>query len=327
MTDSPLTPAPTTGGFLSDLKQAWSQLPYKGLFFGLFGLWIALFHFLGNSTLGYIDNSSLFVWLNWMYEQKEDDRHGRIIPLIVLALFWWKRHVLLSVPKRHWWPAFGIFGLGVALHVIGYVLQQTQFSVVGFFVGLYGLTGLVWGPQWLRNSFFPFFLFTFCLPLANVGVFLTLPLRILATEITSFVCQGILGIDVIQDGTRVYDPQGAYRYEVAAACSGIRSLTATFAMALIYAFTVFRSGWKRLVMIAAAFPLAVAANVVRLTAIITAAEAFGQEAGNFVHSNSILSLLPYIPAIIGILVLGKFLKRRKKEPTLDPVVGLGVETK
>ncbi|HTG45619.1 MAG TPA: exosortase/archaeosortase family protein [Verrucomicrobiae bacterium] len=327
MTDNLTTPVAPSPGIVMEFKEAWAQLPYKGLFLTLFGLWLVIFHFLGNSTLGYVNSPSLFVWLNWMYERAEDDRHGRLIPFVVLALFWWKRRQLLAVPKRHWWPAFGLFGLGIGLHILGYILQQTQISVVGFFLGLYGLTGLVWGPQWLIHSFFPFCLFVFCLPLANVGVAVTLPLRILASEITAVVCRDILGINVIQDGTRIFDSRGSYQYDVAAACSGIRSLTATLALSMIYAFTSLHSGWKRVVMILSAFPFAIAANVIRLSAIVTAAETFGKEAGNFVHSNSVLSLLPYIPAIIGIFVLGHFLKREKKTLPLAQPLGLGAESK
>jgi exosortase/archaeosortase family protein len=88
----------------------------------------------------------------------------------------------------------------------------------------------------------------------------------------------------------------------------MRSLTATVAIALIYAFVAFKSPWRRAIMIASAVPFAVAANVVRLTTIIIASETFGQEAGNYVHNSSWLSLLPYIPAIAGVLFLGHLLR-------------------
>ncbi len=42
-----------------------------------------------------------------------------------------------------------------------------------------------------------------------------------------------------------------------------------------------------------------------------AAEAFGQKAGNWVHDNSLLSLLPYVPAFLGLGALGSWLKKKK----------------
>ena len=298
--------------FQAELAECWRQLPHKGLFFGLAALWIAFFHFLGNSTLGYVNTPSLFGWLDWIYDNTPDDAHGRYIPFLVIALAWWKRKELLALPARHWWPAIGLLVLALILHIFGFLIQQSQVSVVAFFLGLYALIGMVWGPHWMKGTFFPFLLFAFCVPVNNVIGGITFKLRLIATAITSVICKTILGINVVQDGTRIFDGMGRYQYEVAAACSGIRSLTATLALAVIYAFIAFRSPWRRLVMIASAFPFAVLANVFRLSTIIISAEAFGQKAGDTVHENSFLSLLPYVPAIAGILLLGKWLSEDKK---------------
>jgi len=292
----------------SDVAAAWRALPDKGLFLGLLAAWLALFHFLGNSTLGYTKTNSLFGWLGYAYWATPDDAHGFIIPVVVLALFWWKRDQLMALPKRHWWPALALLIFALLLHVGGFMIQQVRVSIVAFFLGLYALMGWVWGPGWLRASFFPFFLFAFCIPMSAVGDKITVPLRLFATTITSGVCHAVLGIDVIQHGTQIFDANGSYRYEVAAACSGIRSLTAIFALTTIYAFTSFKSPWRIILIVVSAFPLAVAANVLRLTSIIVASEVFSPEAGKFVHENEWISLLPYVPAIIGMLFIGHWLR-------------------
>ena len=131
-------------GFLEDLAAFWRSLPDKPLFFSLVAVWIAFFQFLGNSTFGYTDTASLFAWLNYAYDNSSDDAHGRLVPLVVLALLWFKRQELVAVPKSPWWPALGLVIAGLLLHVTGYVVQQTRLSVIAFFLGLYGLTGLVW---------------------------------------------------------------------------------------------------------------------------------------------------------------------------------------
>src|SRR6185503_2928849 len=188
----------------------------------------------------------------------DDDQHGPWILVVVLALLWWKRKELAQAPKRNWWPALAIVLAGALLHALGYMVQQTRISLIGFFVGMYGRVGVVWGPQMLRATFFPMFLFGFCMPLSGtLGNSMTLPLRIMAAKITQVVCDWIFGIHVIQNGTAIYDANGAYNYDVAAACSGIRSLTATLALALIYAFVMFKSTWRRLAMVAATVPLAI----------------------------------------------------------------------
>jgi exosortase len=140
---------------------------------------------------------------------------------------------------------------------------------------------------------------------------LTFPLRMIATNATSTLAGTVFGINVIHKGTLIYDPSGAFQYEVAAACGGLRSLTAVLALCTIYGFTTFQGTAKRLILVLAAFPLAVIGNVTRLLMVIMVSEAFGKKVGMQVHDNTWFSLMPYIPPIIGIMLLGHFLRERK----------------
>jgi len=120
----------------------------------------------------------------------------------------------------------------------------------------------------------------------------------------------------IARATSFFNSAHTFRYEVAAACSGLRSLIAILALATIYGFMTFETGWKRFLVVLSAFPLAVIGNVLRLLCIIIAAEVSGQAAGNYVHESAIFSLLPYVPAVIGMMLLGRWLKGRPIEPVL-----------
>jgi exosortase len=300
---------------MGELSRFWQGMPDKPLFLVLLGAWLIFFHLLGNSTFGYVDTHSLYGWMNYAYGSSKDDELGYIIPLIVLGLCYWKRDELLAAPKRNWWPAMALVASALAVHLLGYAIQQTRISIVGFYFGVYALTGLAWGPAWLRASFFPVFLFAFAVPLGTMADFVTVPLRHLVSDITGWICGTLLGVDIIQEGVQFFDSKRRYAYEIAAACSGIRSLTVTLAFFAIYGFVAFRVRWKTAVIILSAFPLAVAGNIFRLALIILAAEVAesaqpgaGQAAGNFVHDNGILSLLPYVPAFVGVLILGRVIK-------------------
>jgi exosortase len=299
--DNPGCERPTFG---DELRAFWSAMPDKGAFGILCVLWLALFHFYGNSTLGYVNTPSLFGWMDYSYSNRTDDEHGYYLPLLVLYLLWWKKDELQSLPKRVWWPGVVLVLLALLIHLVGFQVQQTRLSIVAFYFGLYALGGVIWGGRWLIATFFPFFLFGFGVPLGNKGDALTQPLRQMATDITAVIAQGPLGIQVIQNGTTIFDPSGRFSYEIAAACSGLRSLTAITLVAIVFAFLRFTSWWRRAVMIGAAVPLAIGSNVFRLTSIIISAEAFGQQAGNFVHDNALFSLLPYLPAFVGLFLLG-----------------------
>jgi len=295
-----------------EIRACWRLLPNKGLFFGLAAVWFLLFQFLGNSSFGYIPSPSLFNWMYVAYTRESvvaDDGHGVFIPFLVLGLMWLKRGELLSQPTRTWWPALVLVAAGLVAHLAGFVVQQQRLSIIGLFTGLYGLMGVVWGPRWLRASLFPYFLLVFMVPLGSLTEPVTFPLRIVVSWIVEHLFSGVFGIGVIRQGTELLNSLGTYQYEVAAACSGMRSLISIFLISVSYAFLVFQSPWKRLVMIAASLPLAVIGNVVRLGSIVAAGELSGQSAGNYVHENPFFSVLPYIPAFLGMMYIGHWLER------------------
>lgn len=297
-------------GFQQEWKRCWQAVPDKALFFGLLVPWILLFQFLGSSTFGYVDTGSLFGWMYNVYTMSPDDGHCLFIPLVVAGLFWWKREQLLAVPKANWWPGISLVIMGLMFHLVGYMVQQARISIVGFFIGLYGLTGMVWGIRWLRASFFPFFLFAFCIPLGSVATAITFPLRLLVSIISAGIGHGLLGVDVVREGTLLFDSQHTFQYDVAAACSGIRSLTVLLALTTVYGFVTFRSGWKRLLMVLVAFPLAVVGNVIRITGVIITAEAFGQKAGMVFHDGA--GFVTFAVALVCVMFMGAWL--RDEEP-------------
>ena len=304
-------PATATLNDSERFSECWRRLPNKELFFPLLLAWLAFFHFLGNSTLGYFPKPSLFEWMYNAYTSKSptaDDGHGTLIPIVVLVLFWWKRKELLALPLRVWWPGLLLLGVAAVMHVTGYLVQQPRIGIVALFLGIYGLMGLAWGWNFLRASFFPFFLLAFMIPLGSLTDPITFPLRLMVSKLVSLICQHLLAIDVINEGTSLVRLPSRYDYEVAAACSGIRSLVAVTAIAIIYAFMVFRS-WKfRAALIGSAIPLAVLGNTFRMMVIVLAAEFWGQGAGNRAHESSFWSMLPYIPAIFGLMFLGRWLE-------------------
>ena len=121
--------------------------------------------------------------------------------------------------------------------MIAYRVQQTRISIIAFSVGLYGLLGLTWGRRFMVHSFFPMILFVFAIPLSTVSETLTYPLRILVTKISWAIGHYVLAMPITRDGSQIIGPEGVY--DVVAACSGIRSLTALGAVTMIYAFVGF----------------------------------------------------------------------------------------
>lgn len=321
MAENENRPGPAAG-FAAEFAECWNQLPNKALFFSLLAAWLLLFQFLGNATFGYIDTSSLFKWMYVAYTTNDwEEGHGLLMPVVVLALFWWKRKQLLALKINAWWPGLLLLAGALVLHLLGYLVQQPRLSIISLFLGIYALMALAWGPAWMRASFFPVFLFVFCIPFASLGApvtTVTFYLRLLVAKIVAALGSTLMGMDIVREGTGLFNSAHTYGYDVAAACSGLRSLVAIIALSTIYGFVSFESNWKRLAMIAAAFPLAVIGNTARMICILVAAEFDGQAGGNYVHESTVFSLLPYVPAFLGLMLLTHWLRERPA-PSARPV--------
>jgi exosortase len=310
--------------FWTEFMSYWRRLPNRNVFLVLLGAWLLLFQFLGNGTFGYIDTPSLFKWMFVAYNTQSDisdDAHCNLVPLVVLWLFWWKRKELFAVELKTWAPGLLIVLAAAVLHVLAYVVQQPRISIVAMLLGIYGLMGLTWGWAWLRRSFFPYALLIFAVPMGSQGALVTFPLRMLVTVMVEVIAHYLMGMDVVRVGTGLFDSAMTYQFDVAPACSGIRSLMAIFFLCTVYGYVHFRCSWRWVAMIVAAFPLAVLGNMLRLLAIVLAAEIFGQEAGSWVHDSMLFSLSPYVPAVLGIIVVERWLRRvgPKAAPTEDRV--------
>lgn len=301
-----------------ELRAFWDSLPHKGVFALLFGAWLALFHFIGHAQLGWLSNPSLFLFLDTMYSHaadvESDDAIGRYIPVVFLVLLLVQRGPLTAVRKEPWAGGLVLVLLGCLMHVFAYTVQMFPFSLLAFLTGLYGLTGLVWGPAWLRAAFFPFVVLVFCLPVEPYIEGFTFKLRHLAAAASTWVCTDLLGLKLVRQELQVIclGPKGEprFQFEVAAACSGIRSLKVILLLTLIYGFLTFRTLWRRLLVLAVAPLLAVSGNIGRLIVTFTIGEAHGESVAKKIETNA--GYFTFLIALGGVLLLGRLL--REKDP-------------
>jgi exosortase len=276
---------------LQELRALWDSLPHKAAFGVLVAAWAALFHFLGNSTLGYIPSESMFGWLNAVYEGGaklgRDDELGLVVPWLVGAIILVRRTELAEVPKAVWTPAIALVPLGLLLHLSGYLVQQTRLGVVGFIIGLFGIMGMLWGRAWMKAFAFPYFLFLFCVPISVFLDGLTHGLRLFSTFLSTSFCEIVLNIPLSRSGTMVFHLPTAtttgFQFDVAPACSGIRSATVVLLLTVTYAFLYFQTWWRRAFLVLLSPLFAVLANVIRLIVVFAVAEAAGQQAGQAVE--------------------------------------------
>jgi exosortase len=103
---------------------------------------------------------------------------------------------------------------------------------------------------------------------AMIESHITLPLQLVSSRIAAAAIESC-GIVVLREGNVLYLPGSAL--EVAAACSGIRSLMAQQAVAVAYGWIAEKRIWVRLVLLALTVPLAILFNSLRVltTGLIT----------------------------------------------------------
>ena len=281
-----------------------------------------VFQFCGNASRGYIDTASLFYWWGsqWVNPLSET-QHGWLIVALSLWLFWrnlgiadtgWR--IADSGERRadDGWqtteggrrtaesggrtadgedpkskiqnPKFAALAAmlgGLALHLFGYFVQQARLSIVALLLFTWGVLALAGGRRWGRAAQFPLAFLLFAVPVSfldTAGFWL----RLWVIE-ASYGLAHLAGLDVMRSGTQLFAPDGAFQYDVAAACSGVRSLMALLALSLLAGYLNFRAGWLRSLLLLLSLPFTYVGNVVRIAAIIFAAQWLGQKAGAWVH--------------------------------------------
>jgi exosortase len=285
----------------------WERLPDKGFFFALLAAWLVMFQFFGTATFNYSTTPSLFQWLYTAWDTPMlDSSHGKLIPIAVVVLLWVRRRELAETITGWWWPGIILVAGALALHIFGFLGQQPRVSVVALFFGIYSLVGLVWGWKTMKASFFPFVLFAFCMPFGTFIENITLPLRLFATSMTYTICHTGLDVPLYRNGTRLFDPTMTIDYDVAPACSGIRSFVALLAVTTIFSVLSFKPFWKRAAMFAMAIPLVVIFNILRLVTIVLATQSINKEAGLFVHEW--FGFCTYMMAVLCMMATAHFLK-------------------
>jgi exosortase len=242
-----------------------------------------VFQFFGNATLGYIKTRSLFWWWGsqW-FDPAAESEHGILI--LGLALWLLARNLRAEAGdgrREAGGVATAAMVGGLALHLLGYAVQQTRISILALLLFAWGVLALAGGRRWGRAAAFPLVFLVFAIPL-NVLDTLGFYLRLGVIDV-AYAMARVVGFEVVRSGTQLFSSHGGYQYDVAAACSGVRSLLALAALSLLVGYLNFGSWWRRALLFVLCVPYTFAGNVVRILAIIMAAEWLGQKAGTAVH--------------------------------------------
>jgi exosortase len=207
---------------------------------------------------------STLAHLVWTWSTDENYSHGYFVPVIAA-------YFAYEASRRKSQFSNGSSRLGTMLLVTAIISRLlTTIVPVGFLadlsliLGLAGLVGLMQGSQALRRYRFSlaFLIFMVPLPIALYTSIAT-PLQLLVSRFATSLLNRV-GIPVLCQGNTMILPGDIHLF-VAEACSGIRQLTGFLALTTAVAFLTNRPVWWRATLIMSSIPIALLANVSRVT--------------------------------------------------------------
>jgi exosortase len=209
-------------------------------------------------------------WVFWPSLRGLTDRwgdaeysHGYLVPVFSLYLLWARRGLLPDGPPRSSWWGLPLLAAGLALRFAGTYAFFDWLAAVALLPCLAGVALLLGGGRALRWSWPAIGFLIFMVPLPyRLETGLAHPLQRIATTASTYALQ-TLGFAAFAEGNVIR--LGTIRIGVVEACSGLSMLLIFFALATAVVLVVRRPVLDKALIVVSAVPIAVAANVTRIT--------------------------------------------------------------
>jgi exosortase B len=234
--------------------------------------------------------------------------HAPLVLAIAAWLFWRQREALAQLPDATrgaggWW----LLACGLASFTLG---RSLGISSVEFAAQVVLVAATVWlmrGAQGLRLAWFPVFYLLFMVPLPGTLVdAVTEPLKHTVSMVVVDALHA-LGYPIGRSGVMI--TVGPYELLVADACSGLNSMLSLAALGAL--FIHLKGSGGRLhaaLLVASIVPIAFAANIVRVIALVLITYHFGDAAGQgFLHGAAGIVLM--LVALAAFFALDALLSR------------------
>ena len=190
--------------------------------------------------------------------------HGFIVPIFALIVLWSRREMLKQAVWNPAWLGVGLLAVGMAVRVLAIQSDIEPLDALSLLPTVFGLVLLAGGWSVLSWSWPAVAFLAFMMPLPfSIEIALAHPLRRVATTVSTYVLQTV-GCPAMAEGNIIYVEE--IRLGVEEACSGLGMLMTFFALATALAMIVNAPLRDRLLLVASAIPIAICANVIRISA-------------------------------------------------------------
>ncbi len=261
-----------------------------------------------------------FIWLinSWLTDPYYS--HGFLIPIICGFIAW--RNIRETKNENEkgreqklnpetdpepfkFKPGIYLFAFGLTLYVIGFIKIFPFLSALSFLFTASGLILYFYGKPLMRSFLFPISFFIFAIPLPFTFLDkVAYSLQSLSAYYPAVFIE-MLGIPVTRVGAEIQLEDASFI--IGLPCSGMNSLISLLALAAIFIYILRCSLYKKIALLCITIPIAVFANILRVTSLLLIANAYGAETANgFFHTffSPLLFIIAFIFLILISVLIG-----------------------
>jgi exosortase len=279
----------------------------RHLYFIIYILLLGALYFVPLQALGELSlNSELY-------------SHFMLIPVVSLYFLVMERKAIFAKTGYSIGISMPVVAAGLLFYWVGKSshagLNQNDYLALmmfSFFLCINGGFIGIHGSRAFRKALFPLLFLIFMVPIPTVILDALIKVLLIGSADTSYAIFKVLGVPVYRDGF-VFELPGL-AVEVARQCSGIRSTIGMFITSVIAGYMFLRTGWGRVVLILAIFPITIFKNSVRICSISLLAAYVDKSwiTDSWLHSGGGIVFFVLGLIILGavLLIIQKFEKRK-----------------
>ncbi len=249
----------------------------------------------GGALIGLALFAGTLRWLMDSWLTDPNYSHGFLVPFIAAFFIWRARDAFrVRQPSTLGLP---LLALALLLHLFATPLRIYPLSALALVFGVAALTLLIWGAPALRASRYAFITLALMIPIPFIDQISPTLEAFTARVATSSL--SLVGTPAVTLGSQVQ--LSSITFEIGAACSGLRSLASLVTLAVVFSGIVEGPRWGKGLIVLAAVPIAIVANLLRVTSLLQFAQMFGAAAGlEYYHtySSPVLFLIAFSLLII-----------------------------
>jgi exosortase len=231
--------------------------------------------------------------------------YGMLVPAICLYLILRRRAEFKGLVPDNSRLSLALLLVGCGLQIVSRLNGALLFSGAALAISLMGISGFLWGRSCLRIVAMPLSFLILMVPLPSyVMGSIAWHLQMKASSVSSVILDS-LGVPVYRDGVFLKLPN--YALEVKQACSGLRSIFALLALAVMIGLLTERKWSARVLLVVVTPLLALGANIVRIVGTGLMVSRFGLVAVTEVL-HTVIGISVFLTTVLCLLGFQKILR-------------------